>query len=405
MRSQILLAAFIVAGPAFAWELRTDSAGDLVKWPTTVVMTLDAKALDELPHGAEEAVRAAFANLDEATPFLDVQVKVGAAKPIGYVQGEENTNSIVALDDWPYSSGALAVTLVTLNARTNEILDADVAFNLEQHHFKVLPVPTRGDDRQFDDVQNTFTHELGHVLGLMHNAGQSDLVMYPSATPGEITKRTLKQDDRDGLLSLYGTAPLAPAEPEPQFGCSATGSLTAWALLALVPLLLRRRAPVSVPVRARRALPLILALAPAFALAAEPAENARALMTIERASDVAVVEVTARQSTFHPKYPGLIITTLTLSPRECLKGGCPQMESMVVPGGRVGDLEQYVAHEPVPGQGEQLVVCRGAGRLQILRGDADLRVRVIEGLRARSLTTRVQGSPQPSATQTPATTP
>lgn len=412
MRSIVLLAAFLCSAPALAWELRTDSGGDVVQWPAAVEMVLDRSALDELPPGAEEAIRAAFSHLDEATPYLDVTVKVGDAKPIGYVLGGENTNSILVLEDWPYSAGALAVTLVTLNARTNQILDADVAFNLDEHRFKVLPVPARGDDRSFDDVQNTFTHELGHVLGLMHNAAQEDLVMFPSAAPGEISKRTLKQDDRDGLLTLYGTVSALPdaAQPEP-LGCSSTGTGSGWLLLALAPLLLlRRRAPAPVVVLRRRRpvgswFTLALMVAPAVAFAAEPADTARAILAVDRAADVALVEVVARQSAFHPRHPGLIVTTLTLAPRECLKGSCAQLGALIVPGGRVGDVEQYVAHEPVPAQGEQLVLTRGAGKLQIVRVDADLRLRVIEGLRARSLPTRVTGSPQPGSSQVPGTTP
>jgi MYXO-CTERM domain-containing protein len=43
--------------------------------------------------------------------------------------------------------------------------------------------------------------------------------MAPSTQPGETRKRTLHQDDIDGLLDLYG-GPLA----EHPMGCSTTGS-------------------------------------------------------------------------------------------------------------------------------------------------------------------------------------
>ncbi len=42
-----------------------------------------------------------------------------------------NLNGVMVLSDWPYSDGALAATVVTVNAKTHEIVDADVAFNAE----------------------------------------------------------------------------------------------------------------------------------------------------------------------------------------------------------------------------------------------------------------------------------
>jgi hypothetical protein len=65
------------------------------------------------------------------------------------------------------------------------------------------------------DVQDTLTHEIGHLLGLAHNCGvggappcTADLVrgaMYGAATAGEIEKRTLKADDVAGMCHIYPT--------------------------------------------------------------------------------------------------------------------------------------------------------------------------------------------------------
>ena len=396
MRPQLLaLATLTLSFPAAAWDVRTDSEGDVVRWtkPLQLVLDENAGALLHEP-GAEAAIRSALTQCDDATPWLDVSMQVGPSRPIGYVVGAtDNQNSILVLEDWPYSEDALAVTLVTLNARTNVLLDADVAFNAEAHHFRVLPDVVK-DERRFDDVQNTITHELGHVLGLMHNAALVDLVMYPSAPPGEILKRSLKADDRDGLLSLYGTEPEAPARPAllPVVGCSATSSPPAWLALAALGLLLLRRPRHAV----------LAACLPLLAFAVEPVPPA-----VTRAEDIALVQVASRQSLQHPRHPGLILTELTLAPIECLKGSCGAITRVLVAGGRLGDIEQIAVHEPVPLIGQRVLITRSANQVRVLWVDREAQAQIVQQLRASAGSASPQGAPVPPSPtlQVPAITP
>lgn len=401
MRTQLItLVTLTLSLPAAAWDVRTDSEGDVVRWshPLELVLDSSAAALLRDDH-AEVAISAAVRNVDDATPFLDVSVRVAKATPIGYVVGaSDNQNSILVLEDWPYAAGTLAVTLVTLNARTNELLDADIAFNVEGHHFRVLPDAVK-DERRFDDVQNTITHELGHVLGLMHNSADEGLVMYPSAPPGEIVKRSLKTDDRDGLLSLYGAAPEpGTTAPGPIVGCSATGTAPTSALIAALGLLLVLR---SSRVRARHL--ALAACLPALALASEPSMPA----AIIRADEVVLVQVSARQSLRHPQHPGLIVTELTLAPVECLKGACAPLTAIVVAGGRIGDIEQIAVHEPVPTVGARVLVTRTAGRARVLWVEPDAQRQIVSSLRAQPGSAATQGtaSPPVPTLQVPAITP
>lgn len=333
----LVVGCFTVSLPCAAWDVRTDSEGDEVRWNHPVKLVLDSNAAASIGDPlTEEAVRAAVKNFEDATPFLDVSVTVGPAAALGYEADKPNQNSIVALEDWPFSKTALAVTIVTLNARTNEMLDADIAFNLSSHKFRVLEDPAK-DAQLFDDVQNTVSHEIGHVLALMHNGAEDDLVMFPSAARGEIAKRTLKQDDIDGLLALYG-------KEQPLFSCSSTSAMP-WLIVLLVGLLRRSR---------RLAL---IALLPSAALA----------------DDLAVVKVTSRSSAVHSRNPGLIVTELSLSVLECKQGNCAGLNRAVVPGGRLGDLEQVVVHEPVPLVGQVILVTRSAtGEVSVVRAEGNL---------------------------------
>ena len=52
------------------------------------------------------------------------------------------------------------------------------------------------------DVGNAITHELGHLLGLDDSA-YTDATMYGSAPLGETKKRTIEQDDKNGIATLY----------------------------------------------------------------------------------------------------------------------------------------------------------------------------------------------------------
>lgn len=55
------------------------------------------------------------------------------------------------------------------------------------------------------DVQNIATHELGHCFGLddLYGWGDSEKTMYGYADYGETKKRTLHQDDIDGICAVY----------------------------------------------------------------------------------------------------------------------------------------------------------------------------------------------------------
>ena len=51
------------------------------------------------------------------------------------------------------------------------------------------------------DIETVGLHEIGHILGLMHST-VNGAVMFPTVRPN-FTLRQLKQDDKDGIHSLY----------------------------------------------------------------------------------------------------------------------------------------------------------------------------------------------------------
>ena len=101
-------------------------------------------------------------------------------------------------------------TRVFYNSETGTIVEADVSIN---------PRP-RGDDGtalQFStdgtpgtyDLEATFTHEIGHLLGLDHSSVLASTMQIRQAFNGTfglpaLTERTLSEDDRQKIRGLYG---------------------------------------------------------------------------------------------------------------------------------------------------------------------------------------------------------
>jgi MYXO-CTERM domain-containing protein len=182
-----------------------------------------------------------------------------------------------------YDSTALALTTVSANPHTGEIKDVDMEVNAYQHAWGDLVVhpelgPPAMPSSTIQDIQNALTHEFGHLIGLDHTchpAGSSVIpndqngnpipdclnadadvratTMFPSATPGDISKRDLAPDDQQGLCDLYSTAHdpgvCAPLSPPTNSGCScavapgarSTVASAGGALLVVAAALRRRR--------------------------------------------------------------------------------------------------------------------------------------------------------------------
>jgi len=132
-----------------------------------------------------------------------------AQTELGYIPelGLDNQNLIIfrssqSGEQWPHDPEALALTTVTFcendtpSCPAGTIVDADVEFN------EVLYTFTTGDNGPLNDLENTLTHELGHLLGFEHSASPSS-TMFAVAPAGERAKRDLSELDERGLCEAY----------------------------------------------------------------------------------------------------------------------------------------------------------------------------------------------------------
>jgi hypothetical protein len=165
-----------------------------------------------------------------------------------------------------YDPLALAVTSVFARKNDGEILDADVELNAVTFKWSDL-TRNPGDVGNVQDLQNTLTHEFGHLIGLDHTCfiagtrpgavddrGQpvpscghaSDEVkattMFAAVIPGDLDRRSLSPDDMRAVCAVYPPIDVT-LETGPQ-GCSLSHRARAggWAALAAVLALTFRRA-------------------------------------------------------------------------------------------------------------------------------------------------------------------
>lgn len=129
----------------------------------------------------------------------------------GYDPAGENANTISFRKRWgdnaTHRLGTIAITVVTYDAISGEVFDADIEMNqfdaqtnLDGFHFST----TRLVDPGSADLPTILTHEFGHFLGLAHSDNDR-AVMWPEAGLGE-PRRDLTADDSAGICEIYPEA-------------------------------------------------------------------------------------------------------------------------------------------------------------------------------------------------------
>ncbi|MEW5742861.1 MAG: myxosortase-dependent metalloprotease, MXAN_2677/MXAN_2678 family [Myxococcota bacterium] len=160
---------------------------------------------------------------------------------------------------WDHSDGTIGLTTLTFSTRTGIILDADIELNAATYLFTTISSPpcvpgSESTQCVAYDVQNTVTHEIGHVLGFDHVENPLS-TMAPTAPLGETSKRIIDLGTAEGFCSTYAAGqPPLPCDEQAQlsrhidaentgsFGCSCTSSSGPFGVgAALVGLLRRRR--------------------------------------------------------------------------------------------------------------------------------------------------------------------
>ena len=118
---------------------------------------------------------------------------------VGYNAEGPNQNLWVFRENGWYEDvtddNAIALTTLTIDYDTGEILDADVELNASDNQFTLS-----SKDVQID-LESTVLHEAGHVLGLGHSEWGTS-VMTSGYEVGSLTSRKLQADDIRAICAL-----------------------------------------------------------------------------------------------------------------------------------------------------------------------------------------------------------
>ncbi|HYO70938.1 MAG TPA: myxosortase-dependent metalloprotease, MXAN_2677/MXAN_2678 family [Archangium sp.] len=166
-------------------------------------------------------------------------------------------------DCWDSNPDTIGLTLTTYDEKSGIIYDSDIQLNASGFVFTTVdppapicprPISTNPGNCVATDVQNTMTHEIGHLIGLDHTRALGS-VMNPSAPQGEVSKRTVDDGSADFVCETYpkGLPSQSCASPSLErsgsatvlgphaIGCSSSGAGAGWSAMAGWALLAWRR--------------------------------------------------------------------------------------------------------------------------------------------------------------------
>ena len=137
------------------------------------------------------------AQASSSTSTLDAEFRYNAPnESVVLLRNEKEWNALPDHDAF----GTLALTLIWHDKKSGEILDVDMELNGGAGTFTDCEA-TRCGNRSID-LQNTVTHEAGHLLGLGHTNVRGATMTPSTSTSPETEKRDLAADDTEGYCAL-----------------------------------------------------------------------------------------------------------------------------------------------------------------------------------------------------------
>lgn len=218
-RSWAVALVLLTANSASAFVRSVTPQGDSLAWVTNCIdYFIHEDGSDDVNFSAVESEVVRAFNEWEEPNCSNVNFTysgVTREKRAGYFQNENNLNLIVwreggeGVDEWEHEPSIIAVTTNTYCTEINAlcpfkgaIIDADIEMNGERFRF----TNARLEALTEFDLGNTLTHEIGHLIGLDHTDDR-DATMFASAPPGELDKRSLEEDDIDGVCDVFPVRP------------------------------------------------------------------------------------------------------------------------------------------------------------------------------------------------------
>ena len=221
------VALFLALGAGERLETRDSSEVDptapqtakRIHWPKRTIVIAFSNSL--LSPGANikpdsDVVGAAKRALARWSSLANINFIVTwtAANSVSPAEGGDGVNlvtiAVTAENELFNSDSTTGRTRVFFNPETGAIVEADISINPRPRaeDGTALQFSTDGTPDTYD-LEATFTHEIGHLLGLEHSAVLGSTMQSRQAFNGTfglpaLTERTLSEDDRQKVRSLYG---------------------------------------------------------------------------------------------------------------------------------------------------------------------------------------------------------
>src|SRR6476661_143870 len=223
----LVLVSFMSLGSAPRFETKDSSeleptvqTARQIKWPTRTIDVALSTSLQSpganIKSGSDVvgAVRRALAHWSSIAR-INFVVSWSSATSVSPSTAGDGI-SLITVADTPENQtfnadSTAGRTRVFFDPETGAIAEADVSLNPH-------PKTEEGADLQFStdgspgtyDLEATFTHEIGHLLGLDHSVVLGSTMQGRQAFNGTfglpaLTERTLSEDDRQRVRSLYGS--------------------------------------------------------------------------------------------------------------------------------------------------------------------------------------------------------
>jgi hypothetical protein len=200
----------------YGFEVSKTSTGADIKWQNpseTIYVNPDGG-----PAGSLSAAIAAMQTwTDVVTSSFVFNYGGTTSKTVSDYGSNDGTNIIVF---GPMGqNGTLAENTFWFYPSSGRMIDSDIQINTS------YPYATDGSAASYD-VQSLLTHEMGHSLSLadLYSSADREKTMYGYGFKGDLSKRTLHQDDMDGITYLYPGSSMSPPSVQTGSASSVTSS-------------------------------------------------------------------------------------------------------------------------------------------------------------------------------------
>ncbi len=182
--------------------------------PRVLPADLGLETFRALADTAARAWQAAGCDPASGAPPAFVLAALGdSTEPVGYLPGQRNVNTVTFRDHWGddahHPAGLTAITVVTYDPATGQILDADTEINLRSPANPGGFVFSTSGEPGTVDLPTVLAHEFGHTQGLAHSADGSAVMWYSAGR--SFPQRALTPDDAAAVCAAY--PPVPPSTP------------------------------------------------------------------------------------------------------------------------------------------------------------------------------------------------